>query len=125
METKIFTYTSTGVTASSDSQNFVSTDDWTQVRLLLQTAGPMAVSNIINAFPVGSKGILLSSTVWTNIIVPPASRLYMVSNAPQRVSVVIEPVPYLATVVQLLSRIAPATNGTALPPPAPAWPFRF
>lgn len=119
METKIFTFTSAGIQASADSQNFFSTIEWARVKLLLQTAGPVALSTFPSPFPIGTKGIQLTPNLWTSVDIPPATRLYLASNTLQQISVMIEPIPYLSASVEVKPAPPDAKETT------PGWPFRF
>lgn len=92
--TDTFTY----YTKSSTEPQQLYTGDrpWAQVTVLLETAGPVAVATKQNFLPVLSgKGRLLTTGQSAVYILPKGSRLYVAATAVNRVSVVVEPIPWL------------------------------
>jgi hypothetical protein len=73
------------------------------VRLMLETAGPVAWGQLAGLLPVTSgKGRLLVQNVETRIELPPATRLYLASASPNRVGVTVGPVPYMQEILSAL-----------------------
>lgn len=69
---------------------------WVNVKVLLETAGPVAVATKQNFLPVTSgKGRQLRTGVETVFALPKGMRLWIASTAVNRVSVTVEPIPWL------------------------------
>lgn len=69
---------------------------WSRVVLTLETAGPVVVGTREDIVPVLSgKGRLLVTNLPTEFTIAKTSRLYIASTALNRVSVTIEPLPWL------------------------------
>lgn len=77
---------------------------WATVVLLLETAGPVAWGTKSQITPVLSgKGILLQTGVPTRITVGKGSRIYVAATTVNRVSVLVEPLPWLEQITALLT----------------------
>lgn len=121
----IRTQISTAIATPGQSTLIYSATEWAQVRLLLNSAGPVSVGIDPNLFPIGQgKGRLLSATVETVIVLAPADRLYIASDAQDNVGITIEAVPEIVLLQALLTQITTPQPVTANSPP-PKWPYRF
>lgn len=86
---------------------------WSRVRITLTTAGPVVVGNKATLDPVVSgRGILVPTNEPLEFALSGGSRLYYAADAVNRISVVVEPVPWMeaisqnvATAAKLLSRL--------------------
>ncbi len=91
------------------STNFMTAESWVQVKLRLETAGPVAVSTRENiAPPLSGKGGLLNDDNMT-FVLNKGDRLFYVAQAVNRVRVIIEPVPEVQVVP--VASIEPAVPG--------------
>jgi len=91
-----------------------SAETWVKVRLLLETAGPVAVGWRENLGPVLSgQGRLLPTGQEVWFAMPPGQRLYFASNTVDRVSVVIERIPFGQQILHQISEV-PGAIATAL-----------
>ncbi len=87
---------------------------WTRVRVVLRTAGPVAVGHLSNLFPVLSgKGQLLQTGVPAFFDIAKGSKLYVAAQSVNRLDVTIEPYPWLETITGLLGSLVRAVAGTA------------
>lgn len=91
---------------------------WTRVRLVLLTAGPVAVGQFNDITPVLSgKGLLLVTGQPVSFDIAKGNRLFIAAQSVNRVSVSIEPYPWLETITGLLgalvSRVASAPSALA------------
>lgn len=79
---------------------------WARVTLILETAGPVVVGTREDIFPVLSgKGSLLPvGREWERIIAK-GTRLYVAATALNRISVTIEPLPWLEQIAQSAQKI--------------------
>lgn len=67
---------------------------WTRIKLTLEDAGPVVVGTGTDLFPVLSgKGMLLPSDAERDFVLREGDSLYIAADAPNRVAVVIEPIP--------------------------------
>jgi hypothetical protein len=86
---------------SNDSQLMYSAENWVRIKLLLETAGPVSVGTAAQIAPVLSgKGILLETGVPFETYLAKGTRFYITSQTVNRISVVIEPVPWLEQIDQ-------------------------
>lgn len=84
---------------------------WAALTVTLQTAGPVAVSNLNNIAPVLSgKGQLLQTGVPTRFIIAKGTRLYVLSSSVNRLALVVEPIPWLEMITALLGKTAGHTQ---------------
>ena len=80
---------------------------WVDVTLVLETAGPVAVSDMATVTPVLSgKGLLLPTGVPLTFRVAKSNKLYIASTAVNRVKVMIQPVPWLEQITGVLLQLA-------------------
>lgn len=80
---------------------------WAVVTLTLETAGPVAVSDMPNLFPVLSgKGLLLPTGQPMQFKIAKGTRLYVAATAVNRIKVQIDPVPWLEQIAGTLMLIA-------------------
>jgi hypothetical protein len=117
--TDIWTYftRATGITDLVYSTN---PDDWIDVTLLLETAGPVAYGTRQDISPVTSgKGRLLVTGVEARIALPPASRLYIVADTINRVGIQVAPVPWQRQIHDLEAAILKAIAPSAAAQPRP------
>lgn len=92
--TKIFTRF-TNPDAQGEGTLVYSAEKWCKIVLILETAGPVSVGTSAELYPVVSgKGLLLPPDQPVEFTLAKGDRLYMVSNAIDRVSVVIEEIPW-------------------------------
>lgn len=77
------------------SQPFFTADQWVKVKLLLETAGPVAVGTRSQITPVlAGKGLLLTTDVPFEIFLPRGTILYYAAESLNRVNVTVEPIPW-------------------------------
>lgn len=77
---------------------------WTDVTLLLETAGPVVVGDSAQLLPVLSgKGMLLPTGVPLTFRVAKGVKLYVQATALNRIKVMVQPVPWLEQITGLLS----------------------
>jgi hypothetical protein len=80
---------------------------WVKVKLTLETAGPVAVGQNSQLSPVLSgKGTLLQTNVEREFTIAKGTRLYIQATGVNRVSVTIEPLPWLEQIVGLIMSVA-------------------
>jgi hypothetical protein len=73
------------------------------VRLMLETAGPVAWGFLQSLGPVTSGvGRLLVQNIEQEIWLPEATRLYITSDSVQRIGFTVEPFPFLAEIIGIL-----------------------
>ena len=79
-----------------ETHRFYNAELWARITLILEDAGPVAVSTRQDIAPVLSgQGILLATGEPRTFTLPPGDRLYYVAAAINRVSIIVEPVPWL------------------------------
>lgn len=79
---------------------------WARVTVTLETAGPVAIGTRANLAPVLSgKGALLQTAVPVTFTIGKGSRLYYLAGNINRVTVQIEPVPWLEQITGFLSSL--------------------
>lgn len=91
--TEIYTYftRATGVT-----DLLYSAENWVRIKLTLETAGPVAIGTSASLEPVTSgRGRLLDVNEEYETYLPKGTRIHIISETVNRVSVTIEPVPWL------------------------------
>jgi hypothetical protein len=80
-------------------------ESWVKLRFILETAGPVAIGTRDSISPVLSgKGILLSTGVEFSFYVGRGARVTISSTAINRVSFIVEPIPWLEQIATLLGR---------------------
>jgi hypothetical protein len=102
-EPQTLQYTQTDVrtffTAAGGTQQLVKPSGWVRIRLLLETAGPVAVGTRANLSPVLSgTGILLDTDVEFETVLTRGGALYIAAEGVNRVKVIIEPLPWMETI---------------------------
>lgn len=81
---------------SRQSQLLFSAENWVKIRLVLETAGPVAVGTSAEITPVLSgHGILLDTDEPFEVILSRSNRMYIAAETVNRVAVTIEPIPWL------------------------------
>lgn len=80
---------------------------WAKITLTLQTAGPVAVGQSSDLFPVlGGKGVLLVVNEPFEVTIAKGNRLYIAANNINRVAVRVEPLPWLEQITGVAMKIA-------------------
>jgi hypothetical protein len=103
-----YTYlTSIPTAASQDTKILYNADrNWATITLTLETAGPVAVGDKQNITPVLSgKGIVLQTGVPKKLTIPKGTKLYIAATAVNRVSIELEPLPWLEQMTAALNQI--------------------
>lgn len=105
MHTDIFTYF-TVPAITNRSELLYSAEEWVRIELVLETAGPVAVSTRQSVTPVLSgKGVLLEPDGEPlKFIMPRGDRLFIAAESVNRVKVIIEPIPWLEQIYQTLTQ---------------------
>lgn len=104
-DTMIFTL----LTTPGDTHLIYTASTWVRVRLTLTTAGPVVVGNAQSLDPVTSgKGFFLTPDVPTEFTLGRGSRLYYAATSTNRVSVSLEPIPWLREIADTLTGIPKA-----------------
>lgn len=106
-QTQTFTRFTDPTASSGSEKNLVySAEKWVRVVATLQTAGPVIMGTGSNLSPnTPGQGILLTQNTPVAIVLPRGNRLYMVSNAVDRVAIVIENIPWLEEIAAMLCRL--------------------
>jgi hypothetical protein len=82
---------------------------WARITVTLETAGPVAIGTKANITPVLSgKGILLRTGVPKTFDIAKGDNLYIASNAVSRLSLEIQPLPWLEQMAGSISMVADA-----------------
>ncbi len=90
-KTRMYTY----FTSATETKLLYSAEGWVKARLILETAGPVAVGMDQNITPVLSgKGILLPINVEVEFYLSKGDRIFIAAEAINRVRFIIEPTPY-------------------------------
>jgi hypothetical protein len=93
------------------SQLFYTADQWVRINLMLETAGPVAVSTRANIVPVLSgKGRLLTTDVPLEFVLPKGSRLYYAAENINRLAFTVEPIPWGEQLSTDIQRVAVAVR---------------
>lgn len=78
-----------------------SAEEFVRARLTLRTAGPVAVGTREELAPVLSgRGIQLVPNDEYEVVIPAGQRLYIISEAVNRVNFTIEPIPWLEQILR-------------------------
>lgn len=111
-----------------------SAENWVRVKITLETAGPVSVGTAAELAPVlGGRGRLLNTGVEYEVYLARGTRFYVVSDTVNRLSLTIEPIPWLeqmtadivgavvgvASTVNLVGRAIVAAIRGSSPAPAP------
>lgn len=99
-------------TTVGQSVNFYSADQWVRMKLVLETAGPVAIGlGNSDILPVLSgKGRLLDVSQEWEVYLPKGARVYYAASSVNRVGVTIEPVPWLEQISMQISAVAGAVS---------------
>lgn len=107
--TEISTYFTSRI---GTSELLYSAEDWVEITLRLETAGPVAVSTRQEIVPVLSgKGALLPVDDDFTFILPRGNRLYIAATAVNRVNFTVRPAPYINQALNLLDSIVGSLRG--------------
>jgi hypothetical protein len=91
--TEVYSYFTVPTT---ESDLLYSAESWVKMKLTLETAGPVAVGTAANITPVlGGNGRLLDTSEEWEVILSKGTRIYVTSQTVNRLSVTIEPIPWL------------------------------
>lgn len=91
-----------------------SAENWVRIKLVLNTAGPVAVGSRAQLNPtLSGKGILLVTGQTYEIALAKGTRIYITSDAIERVSVTIEPIPWLEQIDSDTKGIVAAVKAAA------------
>lgn len=110
--TEIYTY----FTKIGGTELLYSAENWVQVTLQLEDAGPVAVGNAASLVPVLSgRGVLLDTSPAPPFVARLArgTRLYISSETINRVKVIIEPIPWLEQIDSDIGRVVQAIGAAA------------
>lgn len=108
--TEVFTY----FTRPGPTQLFYSAENWVRLKMTLETAGPVAVGQRADLTPVTSgKGRLLDIADEFEVILAKGTRFYIASGSVNRVSVTIEPIPWLEQISGEVNRVASSIAAAA------------
>lgn len=87
--------------ATGQTELLYSAENWVRLKLTLETAGPVSVGTSAELSPVlGGRGRLLNTTVEYEVYLARGTRFYVASDTINRLSVTIEPVPWLEQIAQ-------------------------
>ena len=116
--TEISTYFTSRI---GTSELLYSAEDWVEITLRLETAGPVAVSTRQEIVPLLSgKGVLLPVDDDFTFILPRGNRLYIAASAVNRVNFCVKPYPYINQALNVLSQgfasVVGALRGQPLKP---------
>ena len=90
--TEIYTY----FTEPGPERLLYSAENWVRLKLTLQTAGPVAVGTRADLTPtLSGKGVLLDTDVPFEVYLSKGARFYVASGSVNRVTVTVEPIPWL------------------------------
>jgi hypothetical protein len=112
--TQTYTYITRATLAEGEGTPVLYNGDriWAKIILTLETAGPVAVGTLADIGPVLSgKGRLLVTNVPAEFIIAKTSRLYILATAINRVSVTIEPLPWMEQLANAAETLAQAGKG--------------
>lgn len=101
--TEVFDY----FTEPGGTKLLYSAENWVRIKLTLQTAGPVTVGTRATLEPILSgKGRLLDTDVEWQVFLARGSRIFIASGAVNRVSVTVEPVPWLEQISGEITSLA-------------------
>ena len=84
-----------------------SAEEWVRVTVRLATAGPVSVGTREDLVPVLSgKGVLLvpGGLQEETFVVPKGQRVFIAAEAVHRVTFIVEPIPYLRQIIDVVGR---------------------
>lgn len=89
------------------SQQFYQAEQWQIVQVMLETAGPVAISTRTDVLPVLSgKGRLLTTNINYKFVLPRGARLYYAAESVNRVAFSVEPIPWLEQLAMEIRRVS-------------------
>lgn len=101
--TEVYTY----FTTPGPTTLFYSAESWVRLKLTLETAGPVAVGQRATLDPVISgKGRLLGTNEEFEVTLAKGTRFYIASGSVNRVSVTIEPIPFLEQISHEINNVS-------------------
>lgn len=107
LATEVYTFFAKASTDGQPPVIYNGDRQYAQVILTLETAGPVAVSNKQQIYPVLSgKGQLLETGVPLTFYVAKGNRLWVATSSLNRIKVTVEPIPWLEQFAGLLGLIA-------------------
>ncbi len=85
------------------SRLLYSAESWMRIRLALETSGAVAVSTREDLAPLASgKGVTITANRSLELVLPRGDRLFVVAETDERLAVVVEPIPWLAQIADIL-----------------------
>lgn len=107
--TEIYSY----FTVVGEQQIMYSAENWVRMKLTLETAGPVSIGTSSQIAPVFSgKGRLLDTGVEYEVYLSRGARLYVVSESVNRLSVTIEPIPWMEQLSAEIVSVASVVSST-------------
>ena len=101
--TEIYTYFTT---ADGNTHEVLAADGWTRVRLLLETAGPVAIGTRQTLAPLlTGRGRILPVGLEIELELKKGDRLYIIAGTVNRVSVTIQRIPYGDRVISRIDQV--------------------
>ncbi len=109
--TEIYTYFTE---VSQGQQLLYSAENWVRIKLTLETAGPVAIGTSAQIAPVLSgKGRLLDTAQEYEIYLARGTRVYVAAESVNRISVTIEPIPWMEQLSAEIVSVAAAVSAAA------------
>lgn len=100
------TEVSTFFTKGTGDQLLYQAEGWVRLRLMLETAGPVAVGSRDQVSPpLSGKGILLPVNVEITFPVTKGNRIFIASTSVNRVRFIIEPIPWMEQLVTMVGSL--------------------
>ena len=97
---------STRFTKETGSTLLYQAESWVVVRLMLETAGPVAVGTRDDvAPPLSGKGILLPIDVEIAFPMQKGGRIFLAATAVNRVRFIVEPIPWYEQIATMLGKL--------------------
>lgn len=108
--TEVYSY----FTVPSDEQELMySAENWVRFKVTLETAGPVSIGTSEQIAPVLSgKGRLLDTGIEYEIYLARGSRIYVAAESVNRLSVTIEPVPWMEQISNEILDVIRVLGGT-------------
>ena len=92
-KTSIYTYFTI---ADGETKLMYSAENWVRIKLVLETAGPVAIGTNQNIAPtLSGRGRLLDTSEQYEVTLPKGTRLYIISETVNRTGVTVEPIPWM------------------------------
>jgi hypothetical protein len=97
---------STRFTKETGSTLLYQAEGWVRVRLMLETAGPVAVGTRDDvAPPLSGKGILLPIDVEITFPMQKGGRIFLAATSVNRVRFIVEPIPWYEQIAAMLGKL--------------------